>query len=217
MENAITTTSVESDPSRAVQHEEVIKIDASRGASHLPMLIMWISAVIAILGTGFFWLSNQSIAGEIITKQAEAAKLQATINGPEYAETDRQVTNFISAVTLLKEANSKKYPMKNFLPSLFAKINQNVKVTNISLTSDGKFSISGSTVSYRAAAEQIMTFKEWKEKDVNVLKNVELASVSMTLDKDGKVSVPLSISAEYNNPDLITATASSKGGQSETK
>jgi len=120
-------------------------------------------------------------------------------------------------VTLLKEANSKKYPMKNFLPSLFAKINQNVKVTNISLTSDGKFSISGSTVSYRAAAEQIMTFKEWKEKDVNVLKNVELASVSMTLDKDGKVSVPLSISAEYNNPDLITATASSKGGQSETK
>jgi hypothetical protein len=214
-ENTITTSSV-STPSRQTVGGDVSKIDHGGGSNAMPLVLLWICAVIAIGMTAFLWLSNNSKTDALANKKTEQQKLQSSMATADFAATDTQISSFVSAVSLLKEANSKRYPMKDFLPGIFAKINQNVVVSTMSLTSEGKFTLNGTTDSYRGAAEQIMTLKEWQVSGVNVFKNIELASISMTATKDGKVTVPLSISADYTNTTTIPAKTESSVSSSSS-
>ncbi|MCX6808567.1 MAG: hypothetical protein NTW50_02780 [Candidatus Berkelbacteria bacterium] len=195
-----------------------VTFDSNKNTAMIPSLIVWFSAIIAILMTAFFFLANSSIAGQIDSKSAEKSKVTAALVSADATGIEAAMTSFSGSVKALKAAQAKAYPMQDTMSEIFAKVDQDVKLTSMSLNDSGKFTMIGTTTSYHSAAQQVMTFKGWKVKGNFVMTNVELGSVSLTTTKTGQVSVPISITADFSNPAKMTTVVPSdvsiQGGSS---
>lgn len=186
----------------------------SQTSINFPMLLVLLAAVISIAGAVLFWLLNSSLSAKVDSAKKSRDEKVAQMSTADNTKIAQNIMAFSDAVSQIKSALASRYSMRDFLPDIFQKINSDVTITNLSLTSDGRFNMSGSTKSYRAAAEQIMTFKEWRTTEEQpVMSNIELGAISQSVTKDGKVEVPLSISAKINIiPKYGAQSAATTGG-----
>lgn len=161
----------------ATAENDTFDVSGSKGFN-IAMFLCWTAAILSIAGTIFFWLLNNSAVQAIKTKSDEKQQIISEISSPSLSDVEIKATTFKSAVGQLSAVSKTRYSMDTFLTSFYGRVAANVKITNISVGSDGIIALSGSTVSYRAVADQIMLLKDWKINDANILKNVKLGSVS---------------------------------------
>lgn len=161
--------------------------DISSGKSTtFAMFICWVAVLASLAGTVFLWLLNNSVKEAIKSKGQEKTEIITEIGNPSLADTELRATAFKTAVTELSRINKSRYSLDEFLTKLYSNIAKNIEATNIAVTADGTISLSGKTVSYRAVADQMMLFKDWKVNDKHIIKDVQLMSTTQALNEETK-------------------------------
>lgn len=181
--------------------EEEDSFDISEKKSiNLPVLICWLTAILAISGGILFWLLSKSAGDALSEKKSERDEVIAQINSPSLADVEQKASVFKSAVTNLAAVKNNQFLMSDFLTELYARVITNAVISNLSVTTDGKLSMDGRIDSYRAVADQILAVKEWKnENDVPYLKNVQLVTSSQAVNqKTKKIEVSFAITGIVN-------------------
>ena len=161
---------------------------------NFPVFLNWVTAILAIAGTVFFYLLSKDLGNKIAALSEEKQEVVSEMTSPTYAQVEKQAAAFKSAVTELEKAQKNRYPLNSFFPKFYGRLAKNVEVTNLVLSAEGKISISGKTKSYRAVADQLLILRDWKVDKKNVLSNVELLTVSEAI-KDEKTEASFSIIA----------------------
>jgi len=145
---------------------------------HVPSILLWTCAVLALTAMVFLWFLSYSSAQKLADKQSQRDATIAEISTPTYAAVEAKAIAFQSAVNQLKTASSGRYMFTDFLPLFYGRVNKNVVVTNLAVSSDGKLSFDGTTDSYKSAALQLASLQSWKINDKNVVLNAQLLSES---------------------------------------
>jgi len=163
------------------------------------LLTLWLGFVISVLATGFLFYQNFSLNNKVAAKKSDSEIALGKLNSSTYQSLQSQAANFQSRIADVDTALNARYSMANFLPEVFKRIDANVTVTNISLTSDGKFTMTGKTDTYLSAADQVMALRGWKSGDKEVMSDIELGSISIAANKNNSNMVPLSITANLSS------------------
>ncbi len=184
--------------------DESFDVSNNKGYS-LALFICWMAAFVAIAGSVFFWLLNNSAKTAIKEKGQQKTSIISEIAVPSLADTEVKASTFKVAVAGLSSITTGRYPLNEFLPKFYEKIAQNIKINNISVSADGRVSLDGQAPSYRAVADQLLLFKGWKVNDANILKNIQLMNVSQTINEQTKkIEVAYSISLEVDKVKSLT-------------
>lgn len=206
-----------------VSEDEAFEVDQP-SSSNLPIFITWASVVVAISAAVFFWLLGHSLEQDLKDKKVLLSEVVSVIVSPAYKDVEKQASSFKSAVNELSSAHKSSFPMNLFMPQVYGRINKNVVITSIAISDDGNLNIVGSTDTYRSAAEQVLSLKEWEIDGKKVLSEVSLGSVSLNILEDGSTIIPISITAKYDSSidyQLASGTAdpdvldNEEGGQSD--
>lgn len=217
-DNASKTDSPPVAASHSAQTKEDDNFDVAASKNfNSAMFICWLVAFLAIAGSIFFWLLNRSAQQAIETKTAEKQQIISEISSPSLSDIEFKATSFKSAVTQLAAVSKSRYSTDIFLTKFYTRIAQNVKVANLSVTSDGKITMSGSTVSYRAVADQTLLLKEWKINNANILKDVKLMSVAETVNETSKaVEVTFMISGTIDKTQSLSEKSNNSTSDSSS-
>ncbi|MFA6963553.1 MAG: hypothetical protein WC227_02465 [Patescibacteria group bacterium] len=180
-------------PSRADSNGQ-FKIMSDSG-SNPSIIILWVGVAISVLASGFLMYQNFSMKSRVADKKVERDTTVAKLDSSNYRQIRAEATEIQAKIAQIEAALDRRYPMADFMPQIFQRINSNVTVTSISLTNEGKFAMTGKTDSYRGAADQVMTFEAWKSKDIAVMNNIELGSIAISAANNNTGSVPVTITA----------------------
>lgn len=167
-------------------------------------LLIWISAVFAILITLFFWWQSRDVAAAVVSKQTEKQNIIADITSSSNLEVEKKADNFKSAVAALKEAKTERYSNSQFLKDISAKVTNDVSIESLTLAEDGVLNLNGKTSSYRSVADLMLALESWDS-----LSNVDLSSVSMQEGQDKKVYVIFAITANVDKTKKQTSSTQS--------
>ena len=159
-------------------------------SNNLPFILSWIAIAIAVIGTISIWMIDASIVQSKKQKLNQKDVLIQKITSSEYAELDQKVSGLKSAYDEIKSDVGNNFLVGDFLTDLYNRIDKDVQVKNISITSDGKLNIDGSAANYRSVADEMLALKSF-----NRLQNVELLSTSENVTSSGKVNVPFAFTA----------------------
>jgi hypothetical protein len=146
------------------------------------------TAFLSLAGMIFFWLINRSAEEALKSKNLEKSEIISQIGNSYLADVESKATMFKSAVAELTKVNKSRYLLSSFIIKFDNQIAQNVQLTNLGIGADGKIDIGGTTNSYRSVANQIMLFKDWKVNGVNILRDVQLMSISQALNEDKNIN-----------------------------
>jgi Tfp pilus assembly protein PilN len=169
------------------------------GGFNFGALLCWITALLAIVVTLFFWWISKNQKDALATKMSEKDSLVQQLASPTYADIEKRAQEFKSSVAQLKTAYGDKYSYSEFLPQLYTKLTKDTELTSFAITTDGTLSFSGTTTSYRSVADFVVALKSWE-----TLQNVDLTSVSENLDQ-GKITTLFSVSAKIDKTKQKTA------------
>jgi hypothetical protein len=163
---------------------------------NIGVFVCWVAATIAIGGSIFFWLLNNSTLSALADKTSERDQIVSEIDSPSLANAGQKANLLKAAVSKYEQASSSRYLISDFLPFFYQKVGQSIVVKNVSISSDSQLSFDGLADSYRTVASQMVLLSEWEINDKNILKDVKLLSVSENVNETTKkVEVPFSISA----------------------
>lgn len=170
------------------------------------LAIAWLVALLAILATLYFWWLSKNTIDVVAEKQAKLVSIEGQIKAPAMVKVEKDSNDFKTSVGILSKAKLDRFSIAEFLPSFYTKITNDVKISSLSLSTDGALAISGTTKNYRTTADLVMALKSWSS-----LSNVDLSSVSMSTGEgtDGKVLANFSISAKVVKTPVSAATAAS--------
>ncbi len=151
---------------------------AQESSFNFAMLILWLVAAFAVAATVFFWLMQNNNQTTLNDKKIEQSNVLSELARPSNKEIEKKANDFKSSVTQLSSAFKSRYSYGSFLPELYKKVNSDVKIMAISIANDGAVSLTGTTSSYRAIADQMLSLKSSA-----YLTDVDLASSSVSNDK----------------------------------
>lgn len=174
------------------------------------LVLLWITAVIAILATAFFWWSGRNIGDRVAEENAKTDQIAAQINSPGMKDISKQAQDFKSSVTALSAAEAARFPYAVFLPELFSKITKESSISAISVAKDGKINITAKAKSYRGAAEFATALSDW-----DVLSSVDLGTVSFAVSDGGEPQSLFSLTAQINKEKWKAAHPSTDAGGSQ--
>lgn len=184
---------------RTLPTNEEIETFGKSKPFNVGIFMLWIAAVLSILGTAYFYLLQKDSSSKLQAKKDELAQIDTQLQSAAYTAVEQKATDFKSSVTALKSATTaKKYQMNDLLIQVYTHTNKNIIVSSLSITDQGKISFSGTTDSYRSAADQLVTFREWKSGTKTVLTDLSLGSVSEKINTNGKAQVSFVITGTIN-------------------
>jgi len=160
-------------------------------SADLSFAISWISIAVAVIGTISIWMLDASIVQSKKQKLNQKDILIQKITSAEYSELDQKVSGLKAAYDEVRADASNSLSVGNFLTDLYSRVNKDIQIKNISVTSDGKLNIDGSADNYRSVADEMLALKSF-----NRLENIELLSTSMNVTSSGKVDVPFAFTAK---------------------
>ncbi len=189
-----------------LENAEIVRF--SENSFNYGVVLIYAAALLACFGTFFFWSVNRGQQTVLAEKRQEKDAVIAEMTSPTFKEVERKASAFKSAFTGLKAADSSRYSFVNFMPALFLHIDKDVQLKTISIDTEGELSLTGTTSSYRAAADQFLALKSWPS-----LSDVTLGAVTFSVDKEGNGSVPVVITAKIDKTKQAeNASGSSTGG-----
>lgn len=181
---------------------------------NISLVLLWSAAAIAVLGMGLFYLLSYSANQAVAEYQKTLATKDVEIEKGKKIANESEIVSIKAVVGQLKSAEANRFSMVDFLPLLFDHIDKNVMLNTLAVSSDGIISFTGKTDSFRSAAEQIMALKAWQIDKKDALSGVTLGAVSATKADDGRVTVPIAISATFAKellPIAISGVSSTSG------
>ncbi len=165
-------------------------------------ILSWAIIIVAVVGTIAVWLLDMSVTQSEKQKLSQKDVLIQKISSGEYADLDQKVSGLKSAYNEIKKDIANNFVVSDFLLELYKKVDTDVQIRNISVTSEGKLNIDGIAGSYRAVADQMLALQNFSK-----LKNVSLLSTSMSVNSAGKTEVPFVFSADIDESSLDTTTS----------
>lgn len=185
-----------------VGSEEIVDMSGHSGFN-FAMALGWLTCLLAIVITMFFWWLDRGLKQEVVDKRSEKDGIIQQIVSPTYANIENKASDFKSAVTALSSAKKARYSSVSFLNEFYKKVTNDIKISNISVSDTSVLSISGTTSTYRNVADLMLALKSW-----NVLSSVELLSISSQVDEESnEITTTFSISAKIDKTkDLVEAT-----------
>ena len=207
-------TPAASQPKEKSDDMEMVQF-SEHGSFNMSMFLLWLCAVIAILGSVFLWFLSRSAASELIENKTTRDKVVSDLSIPANSEAEARANSLVSAVSQLKLATANRYLMKDFLPLVYGRVNKNVSIANLSVGSEGQISLDGKTDSYKSAAEQLLSLQEWKINNKNVLSSVKLGAVTETISNG--TTVNFSISGQIDKTVKLSADTTAGGPNAEVK
>jgi len=180
--------------SGASDSNDRFKVIADSGTDS-PIAILWVGVAISVLASGFLFYLDFGLKNKVATKKLDRDTVTTKLDSSDYRKIKEDASILQIKIAQVQAALARRYSMANFMPEIFNRINSNVTLTSISLTNDGKFTMTGKTDSYRGAADQVMSFTDWKVEDKAIMDNIELGSIAISASKDNKGNVPVSITA----------------------
>jgi|GEM_PF-5829908 len=190
-------------------------------SSNIGLAFVWIAALVAVGGAIFFYLIGNSAVSKLAEVNDQKNSVSAQVSSSTYSDVTAKAAGFKAAVEKMSQAKADRFPMSDFLPQIYTAIDKNVTLTSLSLSADGKLSFSGTTNSYKSAAEQLATLKAWQVNSQTAFGGVTLDSYSQNISDKGAVTVPFSISGQLNktvftSPVNITTGTTATSGQTVT-
>ena len=178
---------------------------------NFPMALGWLVTLFAILATMFMWWMSRDTAVQVAEKQDEKSSIMSQIQSPSNVATEKKANDLLSTVQSLKEAKEAKFPMSQFLISLYTKVTNDAVIKSIAVTADGKLSLAGTTKSYRTIADLSLALKSWDN-----LTDVDITSASVDKKDNGAMEANFSITATIDKNKVLgkTTTASTSTGTS---
>jgi len=176
---------------------------------NIPLLLLWTSAFVSVAGLVLIYMFSSSVHTKVVEIQANITAKDKEIEAKKIVAKEADVIEIKSSLAQLKKAQENRFSMVDFLPIFFEHINKNVVLNTLAVSSDGIITFTGKTDSFRSAAEQVMTLKAWQIEKKEALSDVTLGAVSATRGEDGKVTVPISINANFDKT-LLPAAIKSK-------
>jgi len=198
----------------SIRSNDVFEVDET-SYFNMPLFILWFCAVIALSATVFFWLMGYSSEQDLRDKKTSLSEVVSTITSPSYVDIEKKATSFKSAVSELSRAQKTGFSVTDFIPRVYSRINKDVVIASIAINDEGNLNIVGQTDSYRSAAEQLLSLEEWKVDGKTVLSDVQLGSVSLSTSEDGKITVPISITAKFDRTINFKQIATDKDSDNE--
>lgn len=159
-----------SDKSEIVEFADKKEIDFSG-------IFVWIGFFLSLLFIIFIFLSNSSLKNEIESKENEKAQALSTLNLPENQKVVSDVLGAKSVISVLSQISMEQDTKQKVLENLYGYITKDVKISTISLASDGTVGLDGKTSSYRTVADLMLALKSNKK-----ISEMDLKAVSISTD-----------------------------------
>ena len=205
-------------PSAYHEHaQNFAEFNQSKGESSVPAVLIWLSFVVILAATGFFWLSDYSNVKAINEKESEKNSIVSQLNSTSNKKTEEEAINFQNAFSQLSTLVAGQVSKADFLTELYTHITKDVKITSISLSAEGELGIDGATGSYRQVADLMLGLKGFSKLSDISLKNVAL-STEEGIPLNEKVTFSISAKADLKTGAKAESNAAlnSTSGQSTT-
>ena len=190
--------------------ETLSEFNQSKGASPVPSVLIWLSFIITLVVTGFFWLSDYSNVKAVNEKESEKNSIVSQLNSESNKRVEEEALNFQSAFTQLSTLVTNQVSKASFLTELYTHITRDVKISSISLSAEGDLGIDGATGSYRQVADLMLGLKGYSK-----LSDISLKSVAVSNEEgvplDQKITFSISAKA-----DLKTGATTGSSATSDT-
>jgi hypothetical protein len=168
------------------------------------LALAWIIALLSITATLYFWWLNRNLTDALEDKKEKRTAVVSQLESPGNKEVETEANNFKASVAALTAAKTARSPVGTFLPDFYTKIDNDVKITSMSMSAGGALSIAGTTANYRTIADQVMALKSWSQ-----LSDVDLTSSSYSVDAENiKSAASFSITAKVKSSSTTTTGAS---------
>ena len=172
------------------------------------LAIAWLIAMLAVLATLYFWWLGKNTLDVVSEKRTKLESIESQINAPAMTRAEKQANDFKTSVGVLSKAKKSRFSITEFLPNFYSKVTNDVKISSLSLSSDGSLSLAGTTKNYRTTADLVMALKSWDS-----LQDVQLSSVSVSaVTEGGKLEASFSISAKVAKASAASASSSAITG-----
>lgn len=152
----------------------------SKSGSSMPTLIYWLTFTLSLVFVGFFWFLGFNTGNALEEKEQEKDQIAALLSSPDIVEVEEQANNFTSAVSQLSTVSASRVKKTKLLEDLFGYFTKDVRVSTLSLSSNGELSLDGVSSSYKSVGEFMLALKEYER-----ISNIKLGSVSLSSEDAG--------------------------------
>lgn len=190
------------------QGESFAEFDEGGGQSPAPAAILWITFILTVLITGYFWLIDYSNVKAISEKESEKNQVVTQLNTPENKEVEEKANNFKTAFTDLSTLTSQQLTKKDLLTALYGYFTKDVTLNTIAITQEGELQLDGATGSYRQVADFMLGLSGYNRLSEISLKSVAL-STTENVSADQKIV--FTITANIDTTKNMTGTSATTG------
>lgn len=152
------------------------QFNQSKGSSPIPSVIVWLSFVITLAATAFFWLSDYSNVKAISEMENEKNSVVSQLNSESNIKAEEEAINFQNAFLQLSTLVTNRISKADFLTELYTHVVRDVKISTISMSGEGELGVDGATASYRQVADFMLGLKGYKKLTDISLKNVSVST-----------------------------------------
>lgn len=188
--------------------------DGSR-KSVAPSAFVWLTFVMTLVITVFFWLSDWGNVKSISEKENEKNQIVAQLSTESNKAAEEQALGFVTAFTELNNLTANNIPKSTLLTELYTHFTRDVKISSLGLTSEGALSISGATGSYRQVADFMLGVTGF-----NKVSDVSLTNVALSDEEgvptDQKITFTLSATMQVTKESATSASDLEDATGSET-
>lgn len=156
-------------------HEAFSDFGDGSKKSIAPSVFVWLTFVLVVVITTFFWLSDWGNVKSISEKENEKNQVVAQLSTESNKAAEEQALGFVTAFTELNNLTASNMPKSTLLAELYTHFTRDVKISSLGLTSEGALSISGATGSYRQVADFMLGVSGFDKVSDLSLTNVALS------------------------------------------
>lgn len=190
-------------PSFPHRNEAISEFNKSSGASPLPSVLVWLSFAIVLIATGFFWLSDYSNVKAINEKENEKNSIVSQLDSANNKKIEEEAINFKNAFQELSTLTADQVSKASFLTALYTHLTRDIRITSISLSSEGEFGLDGATGSYRQVADLMLGLKTYDKLSEISLKKVAV-STEEGVETNQKIVFSISAKADLTKAGSTT-------------
>lgn len=146
----------------------------SKGTSGAPTAVYWLTFALSVVFVGIFWFLGFNTDNALDEKKQEKDQITALLSSPDIIEVEDQAMNFRSVVSQLSEISTARVEKNKLLEDIFENFTKDIRISALSMSSEGELSMDGVAPSYKSVGELIMALKENDR-----ISNVQLGTVSL--------------------------------------
>ena len=159
--------------------QTTFSVDKGNRPSAAPAAILWITFIVALLGTFFLFFQSKSVQNNVTERESNRDAIVTQLSSNAYVDIETKANTFKKAFEVFSSISSTLKPKKELMDELYTHFTKDVKINNLAISNDGTLQIDGYTASYRCVADFMTGLKAY-----NRISSVSLGSVSVNESDD---------------------------------